>query len=129
MNVIMMSDMAIKFEDFHRKNPHVYRVLVDKAREWVRRTGKERVGISMLYEGARWEIAMQTSDENYKLSNDHRAFYARLIMAQEPDLRNMFVIKKSEATDWILPILDQVMAGTYFSSSSSLVSNSDPGNG
>lgn len=27
--------LAERFEEFHRENPHVYRVLVKLAREWV----------------------------------------------------------------------------------------------
>jgi hypothetical protein len=92
-----------RFTEFHRANPHVYRVLVDLARDWVTRTGRHNVGIKSLYEVARWQIAMQTSDADFKLNNDYTAYYARLIMLQEHDLQGLFALRKS-AADELYPV-------------------------
>lgn len=86
-----------KFTSFHENNPHVYDILVSLARKWVRKTHRDKVGIGMLYEIARWQVAMTTIDQDYKLCNDYRAYYARLIMAQEPDLSTIFNLRKSAA--------------------------------
>lgn len=43
---------------------------------------------------------MSTSDPDFKLNNSYRAYYARLIMAQEPDLAGLFALRKSEADNW-----------------------------
>ena len=94
-----------KFVEFHRENPHVYRVLVSLAREWVARSGNHKLGIKTLYERARWEIAMTTSDDDYKLNNTWTAFYARLIMQQEPDLAGLFDLRASEADEWIAQLV------------------------
>ncbi|AAD17628.1 hypothetical protein TM4_63 [Mycobacterium phage TM4] len=99
-----MITAAAKFEKFHADNPEVYEVLVRLAREWVEVTGRRKLGIANLYERARWEIAMRTSDPEYKLNNDHRAFYARLIMAREPDLDGLFALRTSEADEWIAEV-------------------------
>lgn len=95
--------MAItdKFVEFHRENPHVYRVLVSLAREWVARSGSHKLAIKTLYERARWEIAMTTSANDFRLNNNFTAFYARLIMQQEPDLAGLFDLRTSEADDWV----------------------------
>ena len=90
-----------KFDRFHADNPKVYQVLVRLAREWVSKTGRHKVGISALYEVARWEIALATSDADFKIDNSHRAFYARLIMTQEPDLAGLFDLRASKADEWI----------------------------
>jgi hypothetical protein len=37
-----------KFEKFHETNPHVYELLVQLAREYIRRTGQRKLGIGML---------------------------------------------------------------------------------
>lgn len=93
---------ARRFEQFHAANPNVYRVLVALAREWVRRTGRLKLGIATLYERARWDLAIVTDDPDYKLNNDHRAYYARLIMRQERDLTGLFDLRRSpEADQWI----------------------------
>ena len=90
-----------KFDAFHAANPKVYTTLVRLAREWVAKTGRHKVGIGALYEVARWEIALATTDADFKIDNSHRAFYSRLIMAQEPDLAGLFDLRTSKADLWI----------------------------
>lgn len=99
--LLWSSDAAAKFDDFHTANPHVYQVLVALARQWVTSTGRNKLGIGALYERARWEIALSTGDADYKLNNNYRAFYARLIMRQEADLAGLFDVRTSEADVWI----------------------------
>lgn len=90
-------DAARRFREFHDANPHVYRILVDLAREWVRRTGRHRVGIRALMERARWELSIQTTDEAPVLNNSWSPYYARLIMRQEPDLDGLFELRRAAA--------------------------------
>jgi hypothetical protein len=92
---------ASKFTRFHNNNPEVYETLVRLAREWVRRTGRHKLGIASLFERTRWEIAIATSDADFKLNNNYRSWYARLIMHQEKDLIGIFDLRKSEADSWI----------------------------
>ena len=87
-----------KFEEFHANNPHVYEALVALARRFRERRRDAQTGIGMLYEVLRWEYYLNTtSDDEYKLSNSYRAFYARLIMQNEPDLEGIFNTKQSIA--------------------------------
>ena len=78
------------FRRFDTENPHVYRTLVRLARKWVRQRPGEHCGIGMLFEAARWDLAIRTSGEPLRLNNNYRAFYARKIMANEKDLANLF---------------------------------------
>jgi hypothetical protein len=89
--------LAEQFADFHAKSPNVYLTLVRLAREWVQATGRSRLGIATLYERARWELVIATSDADFKLNNSYRAYYARLIMTQERDLAGLFALRKSAA--------------------------------
>jgi hypothetical protein len=93
--------IAERFEVFHRENPHVYRTLVRLARQWVTSTGKRKLGIKSLFEVTRWQLAIETSDPDYKLNNNFTAFYARLIHNQEPDLDGLFNVRASEADAWL----------------------------
>ena len=89
--------MEKKFWEFHFQHPEVYKTLVYFARQWRERRGSEAVcGIGALYERARWEMWFQSLDDNPppKLSNNHRAFYARLIMDRNPDLDGIFRLKR-----------------------------------
>jgi hypothetical protein len=94
--------IADRFDAFHRENPRVYETLVRLAREWIQRTGRRKIGIATLFERTRWEIALATSDPEFKLNNNFRAFYSRLIMCQERDLDEIFDCRASEADDWVL---------------------------
>ena len=50
----------------------------------------------MLYEVLRWNYYLSTEgEEEFKLSNDFRAVYARKIMENEPDLADAFNTKQS----------------------------------
>lgn len=81
--------IAQSFERFHRENPHVYESLLRLARKWRERRPNSRCGIGMLYEVARWDLALSTEGEPLRLNNNYRAYYARLLM-EEPGLAGLF---------------------------------------
>jgi hypothetical protein len=87
-----------KFEVFHTKNPWVYMVLVKLARDLMAR-GRRRIGIGMLFEVLRWQYQMATVDpaSDFKLNNNYRSRYARLIMENEPDLADAFEVRELKA--------------------------------
>jgi hypothetical protein len=84
------------FFAFHEKNPWVYAELVKLARR-ARSRGARKVGIGMLAEIVRWRRFMATQDFNsgFKLNNNYRAGYVRLIESQEPDLAGVFETRAS----------------------------------
>lgn len=85
--------IAERFDTFHRENPHVYRELVRLAR-MLKVRGHQKIGIAMLFEQLRWQYALATSDmSGYKLNNNYRAHYARLIMDRELDLSGIFEVR------------------------------------
>ena len=85
------------FEDFHADNPEVYSLLVRLART-LRVRGYNKFSITLIYEMARWTKMMETTDGEYKLNNNWKPNYARLIMEQEPDLQGVFDLRsKAEA--------------------------------
>lgn len=79
----------IKFGEFHRKNPRVYMELEALAEE-AHRAGKRKIGIGMLFEVVRWNNLLQTTDVDFKLNNNYRSRYARLLMDNRPHLQGMF---------------------------------------
>jgi hypothetical protein len=93
---------AAAFEEFHQANKHVYATLVRLAREWINSTGSRKVGIKSLFEVARWTLAIETSDAEYRLNNSYTAYYARLLMAENPELAGLFELRASSADNWIL---------------------------
>jgi ATP-dependent protease HslVU (ClpYQ) peptidase subunit len=82
---------------FHQQNPHVYRRLVELAQEWRRRRPGSKLGIGMLFERLRWDLAIQTTGEALKLNNNYRSYYSREIMEREPELRDIFATRRLRA--------------------------------
>lgn len=91
------SSLQSRFEAFHAANPEVYDNLVRMARTLVAR-GRRRIGIAMLFEVLRWNHAVQTiGDADFKLNNNFRSRYARLIAQREPDLARVFETRELKA--------------------------------
>jgi len=79
-----------RFLKFHKDNPRVYKEIVSIARTMKHR-GVKIMGIALIFERLRWLHFMEVlTDEPYKLSNDFRAEYSRLIMSSEKDLTGFF---------------------------------------
>jgi hypothetical protein len=79
-----------RFREFNAENPHIYRSLVNLARE-AKGHGCRHYGIAALYEVLRWRWLIEVkTDDAFKLNNNHRAYYAREIMRREIDLADFF---------------------------------------
>ncbi len=78
-----------RFLRFHAANPKVYETLVRLARQ-AKSRGRSKVGMKMLFEVVRWEFFLSTEGDDFKLNNVFTSRYARLVMAQEKDLHNLF---------------------------------------
>jgi hypothetical protein len=81
------------FEQFHQKHPEVYQELVRLAR-FAKSKGFEKIGIALLWERLRWYVMVERHGEDFKLSNNYRSRYARLIMEREADLRGFFTTRE-----------------------------------
>ena len=89
------SQLEEKFLEFHAKHPEVYSALSKFAHQWRDRKGPDaRLGVKMVLERVRWELGLGARDESPRINNNHSAFYARLLMTQEPALEGMFFLKK-----------------------------------
>lgn len=74
-----------RFWAFHKRNPQVYDELLDLARRQVQ-AGRSRLEINQLFAVLRYRYSLQTEGDDYKLNNDYRACYARLLMGRELQL-------------------------------------------
>lgn len=89
-------DNARKFAMFNAVNHHVYSALEQMSLQ-MRRGGYKKISIRLLYNLLR---AVNSSDlvkdsEDLALSNDFTSFYARALMAKNPELVGFFDIKDS----------------------------------
>lgn len=88
--------LAEQFKAFHNANPGVYQALRRLALEAVENKWR-RGSISLLYERLRWLYAVQTQGSQYKLNNNWRAFYARMLMDNEEQLSDWFDVRTQKA--------------------------------
>jgi hypothetical protein len=88
------SALAARARAFHTQNPHVMQKLVEIARD-LRARGVRQVGIALLFERLRWLSTVRTEGDPYRLNNSFRAFYARQLMADHPELAGMFTTRES----------------------------------
>lgn len=89
LEIEIISPLESAFTTFHEANPHVYHLIVRFARE-KKRAGFKHYGIAGVFERVRWEMPITTEGDAFKLNNNYRAFYARLVMAECPDLAGFF---------------------------------------
>jgi len=86
------------FEDFHRRNPHVFSYMRVRALRW-KRAGHQRCSTSMLVENLRWDYGVKTTHggTEFKINNNFKSRYARLLVELEPELDGMFETRKLRA--------------------------------
>lgn len=83
-----------EFNEFHAQHPEIYDRLVSLARTW-QANGSAKLGIATLFEVLRWNSHLNPDKTGgYKLNNNYRALYARLIMDKEPDLAGIFELRE-----------------------------------
>jgi hypothetical protein len=78
---------------WHQKNPHIYELFKRFTFEAIE-AGQEQSGAWLIVGRIRWETAVVTRGEDFKISNDFIAYYARHFMAEFPEHRGFFKIKR-----------------------------------
>jgi hypothetical protein len=78
---------------FHQANPHVLQEIARVCLR-VRRMGRTRWSINAAFEVVRYNAAITTDHRVYKLNNNHRAYYARWIMRDVPELEGFFQVRE-----------------------------------
>ncbi len=89
----MSSQLLLDFTLFHLANPHVYE-LFKKFTFQAIKSGREHFGVGAIWERLRWETQIETVNEEYKLNNNHRAYYARMFMNDFPTHSGFFRTRK-----------------------------------
>lgn len=83
------------FMAYHDRHPEVYAMLIELA-ERAKAMGRNRIGISMLWETMRWMMHVEKSEE-FKLNNNYRSRYVRMICRDRGDLAVMFEMRELRA--------------------------------
>lgn len=89
-------NLTDKFRAFHEQNPHVYARLEELVAEAVSR-GHRRIGVGALFEQLRYSEHTETNGDRYRLNNDHRADYVRLLIARHPEWADLFELRERKS--------------------------------
>jgi hypothetical protein len=83
-----------KFNQYHRDNPQVYELFKRFTFMAIKR-GHNRLSAWMIANRIRWETSIETfSVDEYKISNDYIALYARMFMRDHPQYDGFFKTKE-----------------------------------
>lgn len=85
------ADLSIQeaFQRFHGNNPWVLESLEVLTRDYLAR-GHTQVGIGMLFEVLRWQYDRATTGDDFRLNNNYRSRYVRLLIARHPEWSDVF---------------------------------------
>lgn len=86
------ASIQAQFEEFHRLNPWVLRALEALTTDYLKR-GATRVGIGMLFEVLRWRYVAATEGDEFRLNNNYRSRYTRLLIERHPDWEHLFEVR------------------------------------
>ena len=96
-----MTRLQRDFEQFDQDNPRIYELLCKFIDQAIAR-GFRRLGMQMLYERVRWEVMIETTDTEFKLNNNHVAYYARKWLREHPQYPDFFATRRVKGdSDWL----------------------------
>ena len=78
---------------WHKDNPQVWVLFERFALEAISH-GRKKISHWLIVNRIRWETTIVTTGGDFKISNDHIAFYARLWKAKHPEHKDLFNTKR-----------------------------------
>lgn len=84
----------LDFESFHSMNPKVYELFKRFTFEAIAKKHRHYSADAIMHR-VRWETSVQTAGGDFKINNNHVAFYARLFMSDFPEYQGFFETRKS----------------------------------
>lgn len=88
-----MMNVKQKWWGWHKENPHFYEMFERFALALIS-NGHSNSSAWLVVNRIRWETAMKTTGDEYKISNDFIAYYARLFHHDHPKHEGFFRTKK-----------------------------------
>lgn len=87
------STLQLKFEEFDKNNPHVYKLFKKYAKDAIRR-GHTKMSGWFITNIIRWEEGIGTDGGEFKISNDFIALYTRKFVDEFPKHADFFTLKR-----------------------------------
>lgn len=77
---------------WHKKNPGIWDAFEKFTLEAIQ-SGRKRYSHWAIMNRVRWHTDIETTGKQFKISNDHIAFYARAFAEKYPEYKNFFKLK------------------------------------
>ena len=87
------TELVGKFNDFHAANTALYDRIKSKAAE-ARTTGRNKYSMWVIINVLRWDQEIVCNGDDFKISNDFIALYARMLVWDDPGYDGFFSIKQ-----------------------------------
>jgi hypothetical protein len=87
-----------QFWNFHKCNPTILALYRQYALT-AKRKKRGKYSIAVITEVIRWHVDIESSGWEFKLNNNLKAYYARLLMHYEPELENFFYVRDVPGDD------------------------------
>jgi hypothetical protein len=81
------------FKDWNNENPQVYDLFLKYSLE-AKKSGRKRFSGWMIANRIRWYTTIETTGNDFKLSNDFIALFTRLVIFKNPEFEGFFQLKK-----------------------------------
>lgn len=79
---------------YHEANPHVYELFKKFSRQ-LKLAGRKHYGVGAIIERIRWHFAVESSGDEFKINNNYRSCYARLLMIEDQAFNDFFELRSS----------------------------------
>ena len=88
--ILLFGDgLHTKWKEFHHDNPRVYE-LFKKFTFQAIQAGRKNYSVNAIFERIRWHTDIETCGDDFKLNNNHRAYYGRKFMRDYPEYDGFF---------------------------------------
>lgn len=85
-----------KFLQHHKENPHIYELF--KRFSYEAKSRWSHFGAGAIFERMRWETDAHSADGQFKLNNNFRSCYARLLIEEESMFKDFFETRHTPGT-------------------------------
>ena len=92
------SPNTCEFIDFHLDNPKVWELYLQFASDMVHH-GHKKLSSEMLINRVRWETMVNTTDKQFKINNNHKPYYARLLLSTKRFRNTKFLEVRQSCAD------------------------------
>lgn len=82
------------FWKFHTENPHVYELFKRFSAD-ARNAGRRAYGSGAIFERIRWHVSIEVRGEDFKMNNNYRSCYSRLLCIEDPEFQGFFQLRRS----------------------------------